>query len=101
MSHPHYCPHCRASLPAPRSRLLGRLLVGVAWTLAMALVFGGILLGPIIIFILPFLFAGGFSMITAAHEWAFDDWTCDACGKLVEIEAAPVAAPQLATARAA
>jgi hypothetical protein len=83
MSSLHICPHCRASLPAPRSRLLAGLVVGATWTVAMAMVFGGILLGPIILFVLPFLFAGGISMIVAAHAWAFEEPTCNACGKLV------------------
>ncbi len=86
MKHPVNCPHCTASLPAPRSRLLGTLLVGLAWTTAMTMVFGGILLGPAIILVLPLLFPAGVSMITAAHARAFEDATCDACGKLVEVE---------------
>ncbi len=79
------CPHCRASLPAPRSRLVGALVVGVAWILAMTMVFIGILTGPIIIVLLPMLVPSGISMITAAQTWAFEDWTCDGCGKLVEL----------------
>ncbi|MFV8755599.1 hypothetical protein ACNOYE_34040 [Nannocystaceae bacterium ST9] len=100
MTHPAHCSHCRASLFAPRSRSLGALVVGVAWTLAMTMVFIGILTGPIIIFLLPMLVPAGVSMITTAHEWAFADWTCDACGKLVEVEA-PQASSALTVARTA
>jgi hypothetical protein len=100
MSHPKNCPHCRASLPAPRSRLLGYLVVIGAWITVMAMVFGAILLGPAILMVIPFLFAGGASLITIAHAWAFDDWTCDACGKLIEREPSHVPSPSLTPAPA-
>jgi hypothetical protein len=102
MSHPHNCPHCRASLPAPRSRLLGSLVVGLAWTVVMAMVFGALLIGPFIMLIIPFLFAAGVSLITVAHEWAFPDWTCAACGKLIEVPEVTTPEPvRLETAHAA
>lgn len=100
MSHHDHCPHCRATLPPPRSRLLGALLVGTAWIIAMAMVWGGVLLGPAVIAILPLLFAGGMSIITVAHSWAFADRICDACGKLVEAPAAAAPVRRLTTARA-
>lgn len=84
MSHPANCPHCRASLPAPHSRILGVLAVGLAWTIAMTMVFVGILTGPFIIFLLPALVPAGMSMISVAHGWAFAERDCQACGKLVE-----------------
>ncbi len=79
-----YCPHCHASLPAPRSRLLGWLVVGLAWTVTLTMVFGAILTGFFIMFLFPFLFAGGASLVTTAHAWAFQDRICDACGKVVD-----------------
>lgn len=82
--HPSHCPHCRASLPAPRSRTLSVLALSLAWVGAMTMVFIGILTGPIIIFLLPFLVPGGISMVTAAHQYAFAEHECEACGKLVE-----------------
>lgn len=82
--HPNHCPHCRASLPAPRSRTLSVLALSLAWVGAMTMVFVGILTGPIIIFLLPFLVPGGIAMVTAAHQYAFAEHECEACGKLVE-----------------
>lgn len=82
--HPTHCPHCRASLSAPRSRTLSVLALALAWIGAMTMVFIGILTGPIIIFLLPFLVPSGIAMVTAAHQYAFAEHECEACGKLVE-----------------
>jgi hypothetical protein len=62
------------------------LVVGLAWTVTTAMMFGALLIGPFIMIVIPFLFFAGASLITAAHEWAFADETCGACGRLIERE---------------
>jgi hypothetical protein len=89
------CPHCRAPLPAPRSRALGRFVLVLAYTtmLAFSVVFA--CLGAVGLTLLPFFLPGAIACITSAHTFASEDALCPACGKLVEHEhertiAAPV-----------
>ena len=85
-THADHCPHCHAALPPTLPRALRVAVVAAAWTLTMGLVFGGALLGPLVILVLPLLIPGGIGLITAAHTWAFADQVCETCGKLVELE---------------
>ena len=97
-THHDNCPHCHATLPQTPARPLRWAVVGLAWTVTMALVFAGSLLGPTVIFVLPFLITGGMGAITGAHAWAWGDRACGACGKLYEldgerVEAEPIELP--------
>lgn len=94
------CPHCAAPLPPRPSALVRHGVVALAWTTSMSSVFGGILLGPAIIMVLPVLLPGGICTITAAHSWAYEDPCCEQCGKLVEIDGQPLRAEPAARALA-
>lgn len=96
-THAEHCPHCHADLPETLPRALRLAVVAAAWTLTMGLVFGGALLGPLVILVLPLLIPGGMGLITAAHTWAFADLECEACGKLVEFEGVPLERTQQPT----
>lgn len=84
MAHHSHCPHCRAFLPAPRSRLLGGSVLALAYVVSMAMVFGYSLLGPIGFMILPIFLPGAIGGITAAHAYANPEDSCPKCGKFVE-----------------
>ena len=87
MTAPHTtCPHCYAPAPETPHRFVRAAVVGLAWTVAMAYVFVGILLGPAIIFVLPLLFLMGIGLVSSAQAWAYGDRACEACGKLVEFD---------------
>ena len=86
-----HCPHCHARTPPRPSVLVRGALLCLAWTASMAYVFGGILLGPLILFVLPVLIPMGIAMVTAAHGFAFGDRECPACGKLYEMDGRAVA----------
>lgn len=70
----HHGPKARArSRPRPPGRPLGSLLIGAAWLTAALMVLASIMLGPAIIFVIPWLLFGGMSTVTAAHRYAHDD----------------------------
>jgi hypothetical protein len=80
------CSHCRAPLPAPRSRLLGGLVLGLAYVVTFAFAFGYACLGPLGLMILPFFLPGAIGAITCAHTYASSGECCPACGKLIELQ---------------
>ncbi len=84
MAHPTNCPHCRAILPAPRSRLLTGLALIGAYTVSFAGLFGMACLGPLNIPFLPFYLAAAIGGITAAHAYASEPFLCPACNKEIE-----------------
>jgi hypothetical protein len=95
------CTHCRAPLPAPRSALLRGSVLGLAYVVTFAFVFGYACTGPLGLMVLPFFLPGAIGAITAAHEFASVDGSCPDCGRLVEPEPESVAAtPVAAVARA-
>ena len=91
MSRSNHCLHCHQNSlrRAPRA---GVLVVALAWAFVAAMLFLSSLLGPIIIGVLPFIFAFGASAVRAAHDLAFAPPECGRCGKVV-LEDGPVAAP--------
>lgn len=101
MSRSNHCPHCHhdSLRRAPRA---GALVVALAWAFVAVMLFLSALLGPILIGVLPFVFAFGASAVSCAHDLAFAPPECGRCGK-VALEAGPVAAVerQVAVARAA
>lgn len=84
------CSHCRAPLPAPRSRLLGGLALGVAYVVSFAFAFIYACMGPVGLMVLPFFLPGTIAAITCAHTYADAGECCPACGKLVERKARSV-----------
>jgi hypothetical protein len=85
------CSHCRAPLPAPRSRLLGGLVLGLAYVVTFAFAFGYACLGPLGLMVLPFFLPGAIGAITCAHEYASAVESCPACEKVIERKAETIA----------
>lgn len=85
------CSHCRAPLPAPRSRLLGALVLGLAYLVLFAFGLVYACMGPLGLMFLPFFLPGAIGAITGAHAYASADESCPACGKLIELEAESIA----------
>ena len=70
MSRSNHCPHCHnASLRRPPRG--GAIVVALAWAFVAAMLFVSSLLGPILIGVLPLIFAFGASAVRAAHDVAF------------------------------
>jgi hypothetical protein len=91
MSRSNHCPHCHnASLRRPPRG--GAIVVALAWAFVAAMLFVSSLLGPILVGVLPLIFAFGASAVRAAPDVAFAWPECGRCGKVV-LEDGPVAAP--------
>lgn len=80
------CSHCRAPLPAPRSRLLGGVVLTLAYVVSFAFAFIYACMGPLGLVFLPFFLPGAIGAITCAHAYASEGEACPACGKLIERE---------------
>ena len=78
------CPHCRAFVPPPRSRILGIGVLAFAYTLTFAFLFVFTCAGPLGLLFLPFLMPGAVCGITCAHSYADKGEWCPACGKVIE-----------------
>lgn len=92
------CPHCLARVRKSPSSVSRVLVLGLVWTVTMALVFGVSVIGPFVMVLLPVFLFGGIGLWTAAYEYAHGDRICPACGKAYEIdgeavEPAPRAVP--------
>lgn len=89
MSRSNHCPHCHsASLRHPPRG--GAIVVALAWLFVAVMLFVSSLLGPILVGVLPVIFAFGASAVRAAHDLAFALPECGRCGKVV-LAAGPVA----------
>ena len=82
----HTCPRCRASLPAPRSRLLIALVLLFAYALTFAFGVALSCLGPAGIGVLPIYVLGAIGLITSAHTFADGVVECEGCGAIVEAD---------------
>jgi hypothetical protein len=80
------CPHCNAVAPKIYSRWLRGGVVVIAWTVAMSLVFGGIMLGPGIMIVLPIIIPAGMALVTEAQRWSYPDVVCEICGKAIALD---------------
>ena len=92
-----HCPACHAPTPKRPGRLLRSAAVVFAWIVAMALVFGGAVLGPMVIPIVPIWILGSIAVVSAAYRWAYADLVCEECGRLLvheEPELLPVVAAE-------
>lgn len=83
------CPHCHAPTSSP-PRSLRVIVVALAWTVTLAMVFAGSLIGPFVIGILPVLFLGGLSVVVLAQRYAYGDRICHACDRAFELDGVPV-----------
>jgi hypothetical protein len=78
------CPHCRAYVPPPRSRLLAAGVLALAYTVTFAFSFIYCCMGPIGMMFLPFFLPGAIAGISCAHSYADSGEWCPACGKVIE-----------------
>ncbi len=77
----HDCPHCGAKNSVPSG--YRRLLVPLAWIVALGTVFCMALTTVVLLMIAPLLFVMTFSLIGGIHAWVGETDQCTACGKLV------------------
>ena len=83
MAHHDDCPHCHAHASVDRPSPSWWGLHAAAWLYAFGSVYGAILTGPIIIGLIPPLFAGGAFLISFSYSRAAAAPECRECGKMV------------------
>jgi ribosomal protein L37AE/L43A len=83
VSHRLDCPHCQALASVDRPSRGWWVLHGASWLYAFGSVLGASLTGPLIVGLLPPLFAGGACLITASYAKASEAPRCTECGKTV------------------
>lgn len=77
------CPHCHAHASVERPSSAWWALHAAAWLYGFGSVYGAILTGPIIIGLIPPLFAGGAFLISFSYARASATPECRECGKMV------------------
>jgi hypothetical protein len=87
------CPHCLALVPRSPSRLTRAVVIGGAWIVMMAIVFGLSLIGPFVIPVIPFAVFAGIGLVGGAYEYAHADRVCDTCGRAYELDGERVESP--------
>lgn len=88
MPNSFHCPHCHRAATLVTPPAWTRALVWLAWFNAAVLVLCAGMIGPLIMLVLPALFACGAGLVSGAHALADEPTTCGACGKIVERAAA-------------
>jgi hypothetical protein len=92
------CPHCRAFVPPPRSRLRGAAVLTLAYVVTFAFAFVFTCMGPLGLLLLPFFLPGAISGITCAHSYADAGEWCPRCGKVIEYTLIPRPEPPIGVA---
>ncbi len=83
MSHRSDCPHCHAPASVDPPSRAWWVLHGAAWLYAFGSVLGASLIGPLIVGLIPPLFAGGACLLSATYAKASEAPRCTECGKTV------------------
>jgi hypothetical protein len=83
VSHSTDCPHCHAHASVQGPSSVWWALHAAGWAYAFGSVLGASLTGPIIVGLLPPLFAGGACLISASYAKASQEPECASCGKMV------------------
>ena len=82
-SHLTDCPHCGGTDTVEHPSPLWRWALLPAWTLIAATCMAASLIGPMIIGLLPFLFAWAVCLLSSLYDRGYEPPNCDVCGKMV------------------
>jgi ribosomal protein L37AE/L43A len=93
VSHRDDCPHCHAHASVERPSSAWWALHAAGWVYAFGSVLGASVTGPIIVGLLPPLFAGGTCLLAFSYARASAEPQCSVCGKMVIPAGRPAAAP--------
>ncbi|HLT40645.1 MAG TPA: hypothetical protein VK034_30415 [Enhygromyxa sp.] len=80
------CPHCRARIPKPPSRLLRFAALAGAWSVILAMLIGLTLTPLLAVPTVPFVVLAGAALVSSSHHYAFGDRFCPTCERAYELD---------------
>ncbi|MFO7564534.1 MAG: hypothetical protein R6X02_17955 [Enhygromyxa sp.] len=84
------CPYCDARTRKSPGRLARGLALFGTWFAILAMLFGLSLALLFVIPLVPIVIVAGAALVGSAHEYAYGDRICEACGRAYEVDGEPI-----------
>jgi hypothetical protein len=84
------CPYCDSRTRKSPAQLTRGLALFGTWLVILVMLFGLSLALLFVIPLVPIVIVAGAALVGGAHEYAYGDRICEACGRAYELDGVPI-----------